>query len=330
MSDVAPVASAATEPAHLQDYRQDYRFGFHGTGGSFFLIFLKNILLTIVTLGIYLAWAKTERRQYVWNNFSFHDQHFRYTGTGLELFKGYLVVGAAYMTFLGIPALIEQVSPTGANVARVAMVIGVLCAFPFLIFRSRAFLYNRTVWRGIRFGLAPNSGEYAKIYGVGILLTILSFGLYSSIMTNRLHRVLTDSTRFGSLEFRYSGSDREVFWMAIKGFFLSILTFGIYYFWYAAKLTRYRFEHTHVGDGASMHCELTGGDLFGLYLLAAFATPLSLGLAFPWITMYSIRLVASRLSVVGAIDFEGIEQRARDAGATADGFADVLDIDIGF
>ena len=109
----------------------EYRFAFHGTGGSFFLIFLKNILLTMVTLGIYLAWAKTERRRYVWNNFVFHDQNFRYTGTGKELFKGYLIVVAAYLLFFGVPALIQIVSPTGATIVQYSMAIAVFFAVPF-------------------------------------------------------------------------------------------------------------------------------------------------------------------------------------------------------
>jgi len=307
-----------------------YRFAFHGTGGSFFLIFLKNILLTMVTLGVYLAWAKTERRQYVWNNARFHDHHFRYTGTGIELFKGYLVVAAAYVAFLGLPALIRHVSPAAANVVQVFMVIGVVLSVPFLIYRSRAFLYNRTVWRGIRFGLLPNSAQYANTFLIGIVFTVFTLGLYSPVMTNRLYRIITENTRFGSLEFYYTGSDRDVFWMGVKGLILSVLTLGIYSFWYNAELVRYQLGHTKVGESATLRSEIRGGDLFFLLMLNAIGTTLTLGLAFPWITMYSIRLVAEWTSVECAIDFDAIEQRARTAGATSDGFADALDIDLGF
>ena len=77
-----PAVSPSSDRQPLLPTR--YRFEFEGTGGSFFLIFLKNILLTLLTLGVYLAWGKTERRKYVWNNMTFHQQHFRYTGTGME------------------------------------------------------------------------------------------------------------------------------------------------------------------------------------------------------------------------------------------------------
>ena len=88
--------------------------------------------------------------------------------------------------------------------------------------------------------------------------------------------------------------------------------------------------HTRVGESATLASEISGLDLFGLSLLNMFGVPMTLGLAFPWITMYSLRLVAERASVEGVIDFDAIEQRARTEGATADGFADAFDLDLGF
>ena len=60
----SPVGSqaAATEATENRDYRLD----FEGSGGEYFFIFLKHVFLTLITLGIYFAWAKTERRTYIW------------------------------------------------------------------------------------------------------------------------------------------------------------------------------------------------------------------------------------------------------------------------
>lgn len=41
-----------------------HRIKFHGKGGEYFAIWLVNALLTIVTLGIYSAWATVRRRRY--------------------------------------------------------------------------------------------------------------------------------------------------------------------------------------------------------------------------------------------------------------------------
>ncbi|HEX8601991.1 MAG TPA: DUF898 family protein, partial [Pseudoduganella sp.] len=43
---------------------REERFEFTATGGEYFRIWIVNLLLTIVTLGIYSAWAKVRRNQY--------------------------------------------------------------------------------------------------------------------------------------------------------------------------------------------------------------------------------------------------------------------------
>jgi uncharacterized membrane protein YjgN (DUF898 family) len=140
---------------------------------------------------------------------------------------------------------------------------------------------------------------------------------------------MMNNMRFGTLEFSYTGKDREVWRMGVAAFFLSIVTLGFYYPWYLAKLTRYRGRRTRVGPGAHLDYQIKGQDILWIFLLNVFGTTLTLGLAFPWITMYSIRYMARRVCVVGSIDFENIEQREGGAGAVADGFADALDIGLG-
>ena len=55
-------------------------------------IVLRNILLSIITLGIYRFWGKTKIRRYLWSQVSFRGEPLEYTGTGTELFLGFLVV----------------------------------------------------------------------------------------------------------------------------------------------------------------------------------------------------------------------------------------------
>jgi uncharacterized membrane protein YjgN (DUF898 family) len=313
-----------SEPLH-----ERYALRFHGSGTSFFLIFLKNVLLTLLTAGVYLAWAKTERRRYVWQNLEFHGQHLRYSGTGLELFKGYCVVLLGYLGFFALPYLAGRVSAQLKTALEMTLLIGIVLAMPSLIYRSRAYLYSRTSWRGIRFGLLRASGRYSREFLVGLLLAIATLGLYLPVMTNRLHRVLVDNTRFGTLEFSYTGKDRDALRMGVAAFFLALLTLGFYYPWYVAKLGRYRGLHTRVGPNARIDYRLTGGELLRIYLLNIWGTTLTLGLAFPWILMYSVRYAAERIGVEGWIDFESIGQREAGGGAAADGFADALDIGLG-
>ena len=54
------------------------RLNHHGNGGELFIIFLINILLKVVTLGIYHFWAKTRVRRYLWSQTSFEDERFEH------------------------------------------------------------------------------------------------------------------------------------------------------------------------------------------------------------------------------------------------------------
>ena len=63
---------------------------YHGTAGDYFPIFLKNIIFTVLTLGIYDAWAVTNNRKYFLSNFEFAQGRYDYHGTGGEIFIGRL------------------------------------------------------------------------------------------------------------------------------------------------------------------------------------------------------------------------------------------------
>src|SRR5882724_3796491 len=88
-----------------------HRLSFHGDGTSLFLLILKNLFLTVITLGVYAAWARAERRKYMWSSTEISGQRLVFTGTGLELFKGYLKVLAVYLVFLVLPIAANFVIP---------------------------------------------------------------------------------------------------------------------------------------------------------------------------------------------------------------------------
>ena len=66
-------------------------FAFSGTWREYAPIAFTNLLLIIVTLGIYRFWATTRTRQYLWSRTRFVDERLEWAGTGLELFIGFLM-----------------------------------------------------------------------------------------------------------------------------------------------------------------------------------------------------------------------------------------------
>ena len=53
-----------------------HSFVFHGTGERYFLICVVNVLLTIITLGIYLPWALMKCKRYLYANMGLTDNDF--------------------------------------------------------------------------------------------------------------------------------------------------------------------------------------------------------------------------------------------------------------
>src|SRR5262249_36989146 len=122
-----------------------------------FTLVFKNLLLTLVTLGLYLPWARTERRKYLWQNIAFDGHRLRYHGTGRELIAGYLKVGLGYLVLIIAPMVLTKIHKQAGLIAQI---VGFLILFPLIpiaIYGSRRYLLGRTSLRGIRFGLEPGA-----------------------------------------------------------------------------------------------------------------------------------------------------------------------------
>ena len=53
-------------------------FEFRGNGGEYFKIWIVNVLLTLITLGIYSAWATVRNNRYFYSNTFVNDVSFDY------------------------------------------------------------------------------------------------------------------------------------------------------------------------------------------------------------------------------------------------------------
>jgi uncharacterized membrane protein YjgN (DUF898 family) len=320
---------APPTPREAEPLRSDrHAFSFHGSGAAFFALVFKNMLLTLLSFGIYLPWAKTERRKYLLQNVEIAGHRLRYHGTGRELLVGYAKVVIGYLVFFGFPALLGKVAGSGASVtAQVVLGLALVALIPYAVWGSQAYLLSRTSYRGARFRLQGDFRAFVRVLVGGYFLTLLTLGFYAPVWTHRMYRELTNGSALGSRHFEYRGEDRVAFWLAMKGLGLGLLTFGIYLFWYQAALQRYRFANTHF-DGAHGVLEVTGGELFQLFLLQVFALTFSFGLAFPWVTVYTLRFYLARTRFEGSIDFARIYGSDARGDAAADGLADVFDVGI--
>ena len=157
-------------------------FVFEGTWREFAPIAFSNLLLTIVTLGIYRFWATTRERRYLWSRSRFIDEHLEWTGLGKELFFGFLLVTLLIIVPFGVIQLIAQglIFRGQGGIA-----VGVFIAMFLLLFyfsgvaRFRALRYRlgRTHWRGIRGGSHDPGFRYGLSYMWKYALGYLAMGL---------------------------------------------------------------------------------------------------------------------------------------------------------
>ena len=181
-------------------------FAFEGDWKDFISIGLTNSFLTFVTLGFYRFWATTRERRYLWSKTRFIDDQIEWTGTGLELFIGFI---AAFF-LLGIPLFVLQLIVQGAilqNQTMVAGVIGIalyiflLCLAGFAIFRGLRYRLSRTYWHGIHGGSDNPGFRFGWSYLWKTIVGALPLGLLTPWSSTTLWKERWEAMSFGPHNF---------------------------------------------------------------------------------------------------------------------------------
>jgi len=106
-------------------------FEFRGDGMEYFKIWIVNILLTILTLGIYSAWATVRNNRYFYSNLYLDDNNFRYLAEPIQILKGRLIAIAALVVF----TVTLQIAP----MVGLGLMLLLLIAIPYFVNQSLAF-----------------------------------------------------------------------------------------------------------------------------------------------------------------------------------------------
>lgn len=147
---------------------------FHGQGGEFFGIWIVNILLSVITLGIYSAWAKVRTKRYFYGNTELAGDNFEYHATPTQLLKGRLVAL--------LVVLVWAVTNTIFPLFSALLLIAFYLSLPWLMWSNARFDAAMTSYRNVHFAFnASLSGAYTAILGRGIV-SLVVLGLYGSLV----------------------------------------------------------------------------------------------------------------------------------------------------
>ncbi|MFN3868665.1 MAG: YjgN family protein [Hyphomicrobiaceae bacterium] len=189
-----------------------------------------NFVMRILTLGVYHFWGKTEVRRRIWSSIRLNGEPLEYTGTGRELFLGFLVIfGLVLLPILLLTfAAAFLLGPDSwvFKLFQLALYAGVLLLTGIAIYRAQRFRLSRTRWRGIRAGLDGSSWTYGWTYFWTLLTLPLTLGWSAPWRSTKLQRIITDDMRFGTERFRFSGSSRPLYKpFALYWFLMGLVVF---------------------------------------------------------------------------------------------------------
>jgi uncharacterized membrane protein YjgN (DUF898 family) len=191
----------ATSPADSR------AIAFTGTWREYLPIAASNVLLTIVTLGIYRFWAATRQRRYLWSRTRVIDDTLEWSGTGKEMFIGFLMVSALLLPFFlfvqfAFPALMARGMNAAAGGLFTLFYVGLIYLGGVARFRALRYRLSRSWWRGIRGGSDEPGWNYGGEYlGRHALSAMTMFIMYPWAAT-RLWNGRWNAMSFGGLRFR--------------------------------------------------------------------------------------------------------------------------------
>ncbi len=166
---------------------------FTGRGSEYFGIWLSNIALTVLTLGIYSAWAAVRTRRYFYGNTSLDGHAFDYTAKPTTILKGRLIAVVAILILSAINQMIPE--------ARGLLWLPLLAFLPWLVCRSMRFRARVTLWRNVRFHWRGTYGGVCMIYIVWPLVAVLSLGVLLPFASRAIRAYMASNLDFGSARF---------------------------------------------------------------------------------------------------------------------------------
>ncbi|HEY6240792.1 MAG TPA: YjgN family protein [Burkholderiales bacterium] len=309
---------------------------FTGQAGEYFRIWIVNICLSIVTLGIYSAWAKVRRKRYFYGNTLLGDSAFEYLADPKAILKGRIVVFAGFAVY----SIAGRINPL-AGLAMGLVFLGVL---PWLIVRASRFNAVNSAHRNVRFDFRAGYWEMVQLLILPFIMVPLTLGLLYPYYAYRKRRFFLEHSAFGTTPFTFDatyGSYLRVYLKAALMFVVflvgSVATLGIgalpLYIWFAAyrdgAVARLTWRSTRLG-GLRFLCGWTTGGLFKLYFLNSLGVIFSFGLLAPWAAVRTARYQLRRIALYpGAAIGAFLAAAQEQVGAIGDEAGDLLGFDFG-
>lgn len=353
------VAVPTTPPPPAPSVVVEYPFEFSGDAREFFRIWIVNLALTIVSFGIYSAWAKVRTQRYFYANTRVAGTPFEYLAQPLPILKGRLIAFAVF----GAYSFSRHISPQ----VQLAMALVIFVLVPVLIVLGQRFRARYSAWRSLNFTFSGTIGKaYGPFFFMYFLVPITLFVFYP-FMKAKQKRFLVENHRYGGAAFAFRALDGDFFAPYLKGFGLIVAWWvgaafasgviiaatmkgtrtpslvGIYAavalvyggmflvsIYVISRVTNLLYNNIDIG-GHRLRSLLGARELMGLYLTNTLAIIASAGMLIPWAMIRMARYRASRLTLLAHGDLDAFAAEASaERGAAGAELGHLFDVEIGF
>ena len=191
-----------------------YEFEFRGTGSEYFRIWIVNLALTILTLGVFSAWAKVRTWRYFYGNtfvgghaLDYHASPWRILigrAIAVSLFIGYEVT-VAFKPMYALPWY---------------LVAGF--AFPWLVVASLRFNARNTSYRNVRFNFVGKYFEALIAYVIWPLAGFSTLFLLTPAARRARDFYYINHHTFGGRRFHTDFTPWNIYSIYLFGFFLLV------------------------------------------------------------------------------------------------------------
>jgi uncharacterized membrane protein YjgN (DUF898 family) len=332
---------------------------FSGKPAEFFGIWIVNIFLSIITLGIYSAWATVRTKNYFYGNTKIDGHAFTYLAKPLQILKGRILAIIFFIAYLAIVKFFP--------LAGIAVVVLFLFLSPWLIIQSLRFNNRMTSYRNVRFDF---HGTYGQAFVTFILLPIL--GVITAYLAmpwviKKIDEFVLSNISYGDKKLSTQIATKEYYFAALLALLVTVIGFGViaaivmlgfgvtslasfsvisgmgsvilfagYLIVislvsavYTVKIRNHMFNNTEFENLAQFRSTMTLGSFTRLILTNLLAIICSLGLAFPWVAIRSSKYVADCTQVKLHENFDSVVgTMGEPTSSFADEAADVFDIGV--
>ncbi len=171
-------------------------------------------------------------------------------------------------------------------------------AYPWLKCHYEGFIASKTYVKGRRLSFDGKGKDLAKKYYLWMLLCVVTFGIYSIFLADKLHKWVIEHTHYDGNEggeSSYDGKTGVIFGFKLASFFAGAFTLGLAKPFVECKREDYLCEHTIIDD-SHLYFDGTGSGLLKKQVLWVALTIATCGVYAIWLNLQKEQWICANKS----------------------------------